>query len=98
MGGLIGNLGLFPFMNRLDLYDLNNMNLGSGIYGLNNTNNDNSPSNNNSGIILGTVIIFNGNGLSGGGNPIVQIIIEYTGVRTKYRTNWVGNWNDWKQI
>lgn len=99
MGGLIGNLGLFPFMRRLDFYDLDNINLESGIYGINNTGDrNNAPSNDSTGIHLGMVIIFNGKGKSLGGDPIVQIAIEYTGKSIKVRTYWSTKWYEWVQI
>lgn len=94
----MNSLGLFPFMKRLDFYDLDNINLESGIYGLNNSINNNAPSNNSSGILLGAVLIFNGNNLSIGGNPIVQIVVDYSIKTIKIRTYWVTKWYDWKSV
>lgn len=99
MGGLIGNLGLFPFMRRLNYYDLDDINLESGIYGINNTGErKNAPSNDSSGIHLGMIIIFNGKGMSLGGNPVVQIAVEYMANSIKIRTYWSTRWYEWVQI
>lgn len=99
VGGLIGNLGLFPFMRRLNYYDLDDINLESGIYGINNTGErENAPSNDSSGIHLGMIIIFNGKGMSLGGNPVVQIAVEYMANSIKIRTYWSTRWYEWVQI
>lgn len=97
MGGLIGKLGLFPFMKRLNHYDLNDVSLESGIYGLN-FSFENAPSNESSQVGTGMIIIFNGKGLSFGGDPILQIAVNYIGEVIRFRTNWVGIWYDWKTI
>lgn len=91
----MANLRLFPFMKRLDYYDLENVNLESGIYGLNSAY-ANAPSNETSKVGSGMIIIFNGKGLSIGGNPILQIAIDYIGNTMKFRTNWTGEWYDWR--
>lgn len=93
------NLGLFPFMKRLNYYDLDDITLASGIYGINNTGGrENAPSNDSSGIELGIIIIFNGRGLSLGGDPVVQIAVEYMAKKIKVRTNWATMWHDWVTI
>ena len=99
LGGLLDNLGLFPFMKRLNYYDIDDITLASGIYGINNTGgHENAPSNDSSGIKLGIIIIFNGRGLSLGGDPVVQIAVEYMAKKIKVRTYWATMWYDWVTI
>lgn len=99
IGVLLGNLQQYPFMKRINRYDLNDHTLPSGIYGINTTNqSDYTPENNTSGIPLGVAIIFEGNGLSLGGNPVVQIVIDYLGNSIRYRTWFIDHWNEWKTI
>lgn len=95
----MNSLKLFPFMRRLDYYDLNDINLESGIYGINNTGGRNdAPSNDSTGISLGMIIIFNGKEMSLGGNPILQIAVEYRSKIIKVRSYWSTVWNEWVQI
>ena len=99
LGELMNSLGLFPFMRRLNYYDLDDINLESGIYGINNTGGrKDAPSNDSTGISLGMIIIFNGKGMSLGGNPVVQIAVEYMANSIKVRTYWSTKWYEWVQI
>lgn len=86
-------------MKRLNYYDLDDITLASGIYGINNTGGrENAPSNDSSGIKLGMIIIFNGRGLSLGGDPIVQIAVEYTTNIINIRSYWSSKWYNWRSV
>lgn len=83
------------FMKRYkDSYDMNDISLPSGIYGI---HFDYSIKNNTTGFSLGSLIIINGTGLSHGGDPICQLAISNNGT-IRYRIYWFGDWSLWKQI
>lgn len=66
----------------------------SGIYGI---NRDFWP-NTNAPIVYGGLLVFNGQGLAGGGNPIIQIAINHSAENIKIRVYWIRSWYPWRDL
>lgn len=66
----------------------------SGIYGI---NRDFWPDT-DAPIVFGCLLVFNGEGLAGGGNPIVQIAIDHSAENIKIRVYWIRSWYPWKNL
>lgn len=66
----------------------------SGIYGI---NRDFWPDT-DAPIAFGCLLVFNGKGLAGGGNPIVQIAIDHSAENIKIRVYWIRSWYPWKNL
>lgn len=49
-------------------------------------------------IAFGCLLVFNGEGLAGGGNPIVQIAIDHSAENIKIRVYWIRSWYPWKNL
>ena len=73
-------------------FDFDDTTLPSGIYSISRAGG--SPTGENwSGIEDGMLIVYNGAGLSYGGNPKVQVAISYNGLTIKFRVCWSGSWS-----
>ncbi|MDD6016602.1 MAG: pyocin knob domain-containing protein [Prevotellaceae bacterium] len=80
--------------------DFNNY-VDSGVWGYNAQIVGQLPSANSPGSSykLGSLIVFHPVGTSaGGGNPVVQIYVQYNCSAVFIRTKWVNEWSGWKQV
>ena len=84
------------FFKREYFQDANDTSLQSGIHGINfnAVQSINLPN----GVTYGSMIVFNGDGLSDTGNPIFQILISGNGfifIRSKWH---VQNFSEWRPL
>ena len=75
-------------------YDIDNITLQSGLYSI---NKDVVLGNTVPGINYGLLLVFNGNRLSNGGSPILQIAVSNDST-VKFRFHWINSWRDWIQF
>ncbi len=89
-------LGDSIFVKNQHFNDANDTSLKSGMYGINFNvvNSLNLPAD----VTYGSMLVFNGNGLGDGGNPIVQLVISGFG-KMYFRDKWSNSpFREWKVV